>query len=88
MLDLARACAGAAVTDRLLPDCLTARTVLGVTTTLGTASTARGSTANIAAHGAATHSLGAASAQQQPNHCLFVTRDLPTLRPIQAHESA
>ena len=54
MLDLARACAGAAVTDRLLPDCLTARTVVGVTTTLGPASTARG-TANIAAYDAATH---------------------------------
>ena len=32
--------------------------------------------------------LGAASVQQHPNHCLFVTLDLATLRLIQVHESA
>jgi hypothetical protein len=51
------------VTNRLLPDCLTTRTVVGVTTTLGTVTTARGTTANIAAHVAVTRSLGAASVQ-------------------------
>ena len=51
------------VTNRLLPDCLTTRTVVGVTTTLGTVNTARGTTANIAAHVAVTRSLGAASVQ-------------------------